>query len=177
LPVLDVKARLTVEDLRQLNLKEWRLGPASYFGSKPEWARPETAVLRGIAHPTYDVQKILDALPAYPVEQVSECWAHHMALHAGCHPWPNANHRTAHRGFNLALDRLYGWFVGFPTKDVSQQLIAESHAQRDADGGEYDAAELDDDTHAYRRLFGRYARKLIVLPIEGLDGLAPFGSP
>jgi hypothetical protein len=175
---IDIRSRLTVDDLREINLSQWKLGPPSYFGSTPAWAKPEAEILRGIAQPTYDVPTILAALPSYPATDlgVQQCWAHHMALHAGCHPWPNANHRTAHRGFNLALDRLRGLFVGFHDKAVSHQLIEESHRQRDQDMGEYTHVELADAQHVYRRLFSKYAEQLVIVPVTRAGELAEFGE-
>lgn len=175
---IDIGSRLTVDDLREINLGQWSRGPASYFGSTPAWAKPAAEVLRGIARPAYDVPTLLRALPPYPATDVGvqQCWAHHMALHAGCHPWPNANHRTAHRGFNLALDRLRGLFVGFHDKAVSHRLIEESHRQRDLDMGEYTHGELADPQHAYRRLFMAYAEQLVIVPVTRAGELAEFGE-
>lgn len=175
-PSIDIRSELKIDDLRQINLDQWKRGPASYFGSNPEWVKPGREVLKGIEHPTYDVQAILDALPPYAVDNWQDCWAHHMALHAGCHPWPNANHRTAHRGFNLAIDRMFGWFAAFREPDLGHQLIADSHQQRDADGGEYMIAELQDPSHAYRQLFRQYAGKMTLMPIEGADEFPDFGE-
>lgn len=60
--------------------------------------------------------------------------------------------------------------------DSGHRLIADSHGQRDADGGEYTIAELQNPSHPYRRLFRSYASKLTLTPIEGADAFPAFGE-
>lgn len=168
---------LTPAVVREFNLGEWRKGPAYYFGTGPQWWRPEHEILRGIDHPTYDVQAMIDAVPASPTtdEGLRAAWAHHMAVHAGCHAWPNANHRTAMLSFNFALAASQSKIVGFKDAARGEQLVKESHAQRDADGGEYTAEELADGKHAYRSLFAKFAQGLAVVADKEAGQLARFG--
>ncbi len=163
--------------VREFNLGEWRKGPAYYFGTTPEWHRPAAEVLRGIDHPTYDVQAMIDAVPAYPATDAGlrASWAHHMAIHAGCHAWPNANHRTAMLAFNFASAAALTKVVGFTQPSRGEALVDESHAQRDKDGGEYAVRELSNPAHAYRRLFDRYAKELTIVGDKEAGKLARFG--
>lgn len=172
-----VGERLSPAILREFNLGEWRKGPAYYFGKSKRWWRPEREILNGLHHPTYDVQTMLDAIPAYPTTDagIRKAWAHHMAVHAGCHAWPNANHRTAMLSFNFALAAAAGKIVGFKDPDMGERIVKASHAQRDADGGEYTVQELDDADHAYRRLFAQFAEKLAIVTDKDARQLARFG--
>lgn len=172
-----VGERLSPAILREFNLGEWRKGPAYYFGKGKQWWRPEREILSGLNKPTYDVQIMLDAVPAYPTTNagIRKAWAHHMAVHAGCHAWPNANHRTAMLSFNFALAGASGKIVGFKDARTGERLVTESHAQRDADGGEYTANELADANQAYRRLFARFAEELIIVADKEASKLAHFG--
>lgn len=168
---------LTPAFVREFNLGEWRKGPAYYFGAGRRWWRPAAEVLRGIENPTYGVQDMIDAVPAYPATDggIRDAWAHHMAVHAGCHAWPNANHRTAMLSFNFALAAALGKIVGFTEATRGEQLVAESHAQRDADGGEYAVGDLSNGQHAYRLLFAKFARELHFVADKDAGLLARFG--
>ena len=133
-----VGAYLAVEIVRDFNLGEWRKGPSYYFGAAPTWWRPSQEVLDGIQNPTFDVEMLLQAVPAYAMTDagIRASWAHHMALHAACHPWPNANHRTAMLSFNFALAAAQNMVVGFAQAGRGHALVEQSHAQRDQDGGD-----------------------------------------
>ena len=162
---------------REFNLGEWRKGPAYYFGAGPTWWRPETEILRGIDHPTYDIQTMLNAIPPYPTSDdgIRKAWAHHMAIHAGCHAWPNANHRTAMLSFNFALAAALSKIVGFNHAMRGEELVTRSHAQRDKDGGEYTVDELADRKHPYRLLFAEFSKGLVIVADKDAGTLARFG--
>jgi hypothetical protein len=168
---------LTPAIVREFNLGEWRKGPAYYFGTTPNWWRPEAEILRGIDQPTYDVQAMLDAVPSYPKTDpgIRSAWAHHMAVHAGCHAWPNANHRTAMLTFNFALAAAQAKIVGYQNPARGEELVEQSHAQRDKDGGEYTVGELASENHAYRQLFARFSRDLVIVSDKEAGTLARFG--
>lgn len=177
-PPFRVGDHLTVELVREFNLAEWSQGPDYYFGPSKAWWRPEAEVLRMIASPTYDVQALIDAVPPYPStsEGLRQAWSHHMAVHAGCHPWPNANHRTANLVFNYALEKAgAGKQVGFVDPAMGARLVSESHERRDMDGGEYTVAELADPAHPYRRLFAQFSQRLVVADLKDSGRLARFG--
>ncbi|MHB8633499.1 MAG: hypothetical protein ACYDBQ_05950 [Thermoplasmatota archaeon] len=169
--------RLSPAIVREFNLGEWRKGSTYYFGKGKKWWRPEREILRGLDNPTYDVQTMLDAVPAYPTTNagIRKAWAHHMAIHAGCHAWPNANHRTAMLSFNFALASAVGKMVGFRDTSSGERLVKESHAQRDADGGEYTANELASPVHAYRKLFAKFSKDLLIVADQNAGQLANFG--
>lgn len=176
-PGFRVGAFVTPEIVRDFNLGEWRKGSEYYFGHNPRWRRPEHEILRGIEHPTFDVAAILRAVPVYPAtdEGVRAAWANHMALHAGCHAWPNANHRTAMLTFNFALAAAQSQAVGFTRAERGEDLVHQSHAQRDADGGEYTLEELQDASHPYRRLFAGFTKELTIVGARDAGKLAKFG--
>jgi hypothetical protein len=172
-----LRHRLTPVALRETNLAIWRQGPAYYFGAAKQWWRPESEVLRGINKPTYDVQAMIDAVWAYPStdDGLRACWAHHMAMHAGCHAWPNANHRTAMLAFNAVARLELGLLVGFTNPTRGKRLVEDSHRQRDADGGEYTTQALSSEAHPYREIFARAAEDLAIVPVKDTHLLAPFG--
>ncbi len=109
------------------------------------------------------MQKLIDAIPECDERgmDLRDTWATHMAINAGCHPWPNANHRTALLSFNYALADAKLPLLGFPTPESGHDLIARSHEQRDSDGGEYTLEELLDADHVYRRLFREFSEQLV----------------
>lgn len=172
-----VGAFVTPAVVRDFNLAEWRKGPDYYFGHNRRWRRPEHEILRGIEHPTFDVAAILQAVPEYPAtdDGVRAAWANHLALHAGCHAWPNANHRTAMLTFNFALAAAQSRVVGFTHPERGEELVRQSHARRDADGGEYTVEELQDASHPYRRLFAGFSKELALVAASEAGKLAKFG--
>lgn len=172
-----VRDHLTVAIVREFNRAEWQQGPAYYFGPAKTWWRPDAEVIRILDHPTYDVQELLDAVPAYPttLDGLRQAWAHHMALHACCHPWANANHRTANLSFNYALDKAECKQVGFLEPVWGSRLVQESHLQRDRDGGEYALSELADEGHPYRQLFLRFSEQLAIVDAKESSRLMRFG--
>jgi hypothetical protein len=54
-------------------------------------------------------------------------------------------------------------------------IIKDSHAQRDADGGEYTTDELASPSHPYRRLFAEFAEGLVIVADKDAGALARFG--
>jgi hypothetical protein len=62
-----VSDHLRSDDLKNINISLWQAGSDVYFGSTPEWRIPESAVLRGIAHPSYDVETLLGCATSWPV--------------------------------------------------------------------------------------------------------------
>lgn len=174
-----VADHLTAVDLRQINLAEWNEGPDSYFGSTPEWALTASEVLRGIARPQDDeMDAVIREVPPYPTtpEGIRSAWAHHMAVHSGYHAWPNANHRTAMRSFNLALGRAENLYVGFAELSTGAELVAASKAQRDRDEGMYALDELEGADHRYRSLFRSFMDRLVIVAADQTSQLAKFGG-
>lgn len=174
-----VADHLKSADLRQINLEEWKEGPDSYFGSTPEWTLTEGEVMRGMARPRDDeLESVIREVPAYPTtpEGIRSSWAHHMAIHSGYHAWPNANHRTAMRSFNLALGRAETLYVGFEDLATGAELVAASKTQRDLDEGMYALDELRNHDHAYRALFRSFMDRLVIVAADQPHQLAKFGG-
>ncbi len=91
-----------------------------------------------------------------------------MALAAGTHIWPDANHRTALLVFDLVLFRAIGRQVVLDPF-TAQTMIRASKALRDGDrrarpgrARYYTVAELADSNHPYRRLYAGYESRLVV---------------
>lgn len=107
----------------------------------------------------------LEGLPAFmesdALQVIGPAWAKHMALHCGRHFWPDANHRTAVFGFNLALERHLGLHVKM-NPDAGFAMLKESKAIRPTlhAANKLTFNELVKPDHPYRRLFKDYARQL-----------------
>ena len=49
------------------------------------------------------LRTIIAAFPPFDERTIRPAWSHYMALAAGVHPWPDANHRTASLTFSRAV--------------------------------------------------------------------------
>lgn len=92
-----------------------------------------------------------------------------MALGAGTHPWPDANHRTALLSFDLAIRHALGLSLRLdPT--AAQRLVTASKAMRDPEylrrGRYYTVKELAGPQHPYRTLMADYETDLVLEPAE-----------
>lgn len=107
----------------------------------------------------------LEGLPSFTessaLQVIGPAWSKHMALHCGRHFWPDANHRTAVFGFNLALERHLGLHVkmdpdaGFAMLKESKAIRPTLHAAKKLTFDELVKAD-----HPYRRLFRDFSRQL-----------------
>lgn len=84
-----------------------------------------------------------------------------MALQCGIHFWPDANHRTAIIGFNLALERATGWNVVLGS-ELGQRCVEESKAARKKLYPNMTVAKLADPEHPYRRVFAIFEFLVVV---------------
>jgi hypothetical protein len=104
-----------------------------------------------------------------PEDEARHAWSHFMAVGAGTHPWPDANHRTALLAFDLALVRSAGREV-ILAPAVAQKMIRKSKDMRDHDrlsrpgrARYYTIKELADPEHPYRRLFASFEDALEIV--------------
>ena len=95
-----------------------------------------------------------------------------MAVGAGTHVWPDANHRTTVAAFSLFAERAFRCQLGLPS-DLAAQMVIASKAMRDGDrlnrvgkARYYTVEELADPAHPYRLLFASYESVLILKPSQ-----------
>ncbi len=120
--------------------------------------------------PGRKIRRILEALDAVDGSRLPTAWSHFMAVGAGTHVWPDANHRTTMSVFSLFSERAFGQLVGLPSALAAEMVVA-SKAMRDGDRRNrpgkaryYTVEELADPTHPYRLLFAAYESALIFKP-------------
>ncbi len=93
-----------------------------------------------------------------------------MALCAGTHPWPDANHRTAHVAFAEACMKAWGVELSVLPNDAIALTVASKQLRdpnRRASPGKaqyYTVADLADPNHPYRVLYRHYEAKLQLNP-------------
>jgi hypothetical protein len=83
------------------------------------------ARLNAIEHSTEGQRSLREILAV-----VGPLWAKHMALHAGMHHWPDANHRTAIMTFNMALERHLGLNVHMDDGLADMMLLESKQIRR-----------------------------------------------
>lgn len=158
--MIRLREHLHPEDLRRLNRDLFTIDP-TYLASDV-WTKPATETLRHINNVrSGDIQEAIDAVAPFDETSVATAWSHHMALHCGIHYWPDANHRTAIFGFNVALQRAVGWHVGMDP-DSGKRCVVESKALRKNHYPRLTVAKLVDPDHPYRRVFTEFESVLIV---------------
>lgn len=159
---------VTASDVKQIQFDIFDENQDEYLRAGPSGMRTGDDIRHQIVNVSESsIRQILRAVVIDEESAVRDAWAHFMALLAGRHLFPDANHRTAMTTFELAVERRFAVRVGLPA-DVSRAMVVESKAMRDraklARGSYYTVAELADPAHEYRALFARYAKHLKTAP-------------
>lgn len=117
------------------------------------------------------IRRMLEAVPDVEADQIADGWAVFMAVFAGRHVFPDANHRTSLSLFNNGLWSWFGKLIAM-TPTVSGPLTRESKQMRDPHklrtNDYYSLDELKNPNHPYRRLFASYVPKVIVVSHQDL---------
>lgn len=112
-----------------------------------------------------DIRRVLRAIDPFEREQGGAAWSHCMALFAGRHLFPDANHRTGLIAFNQAIFRAWSEVYLLIPAARGREMVEESKAMRDRDylalGRYYTAKELGDSNHPYRIVFRAFEPHLI----------------
>jgi hypothetical protein len=121
------------------------------------------------------IRRNLREVTNFARDSLPQAWSHHLAVNAGTHLWPDANHRTAMWSFGTAAILQFEVDVSL-SADVAREMTRRSKAMRDADylarSRYYTVAELRSPTHPYRQLFAEYESRLV---IEDLADVAEWG--
>ena len=158
--MIRLSEHLRPEDIRSLN-RELYKRDAAYLASDV-WTEPATETLRHINNvKSSKVQAAINAVEPFEETEIPRAWSHHMALQCGIHFWPDANHRTAIIGFNLALERATGWNVVLGP-EMGQRCVEESKAARKKLYPNMTMAKLADAEHQYRKVFAEFESALVV---------------
>lgn len=72
-------------------------------------------------------RRVIEAVPPFTPDDMPQAWSHFMALGAGTHPWPDANHRTAFLAFDLAMRHALQTSVGLDAADAKRMV---EHSKR-----------------------------------------------
>jgi hypothetical protein len=110
-----------------------------------------------------DIRKIIRAIAEFDEEQAPQAWSHFMALAAGRHLFPDANHRTALFAFNFPIFLEWGISYSLSPED-GKNLVAGSKEIRDPHklrtSRYFTIAELSNPKHPYRAHFASFEPKL-----------------
>ncbi|MBI2077933.1 MAG: hypothetical protein HYT80_06120 [Euryarchaeota archaeon] len=108
---------------------------------------------------------MLNCIPEFDQNGIRSAWSHFMAVFAGRHIFPDANHRTALTLFNLGIWLEFGAMT-VPGPEIGESMTKESKAMRDEfklrTGPYYKPEDLGPD-HPYRRIFAKYESGLKLL--------------
>ena len=158
--------QLGTEDLRQIHLAIFQDSAVQYLRSGPfghaEHRRTEQRI-RNVAGTK--LRRVIGAVPEFSERGLPAAWSHFMAVAAGTHVWPDANHRTAIVAFDQATRSGLGLTIAL-AEDDAVNLVVASKAMRDRDFRDrsryYTIEELADPDHPYRRLLATFEDWLIV---------------
>ena len=161
---------LKPEELREANLRFFDKLGEDYLRHGPygDLARDDVRqIIKNVSG--RKLSRIIDEFPSFEVEDVPENWSHFVALVAGTHVWPDANHRTAMEAYSVATARAFGLFVGLSSPNA-RKLVTYGKPMRDADflarGRYYSAFELADSSHKYRGLVAQFEADLKIETVE-----------
>lgn len=152
---------LTADQVRNLHLQVFRDAKAAYLRSGPQGGQTSRDIEQRIRNvQDSKIRKNLREIANFDLGTLRQAWSHHMAVGAGTHLWPDANHRTALMSFTYAAAITYG-VAFFPGPAAAREMTTRSKARRDADflargGRYYTREELRDPRHPYRALYAEY---------------------
>lgn len=165
--VIRLRDFLTAQDVQLLHLglfddpEESYLRSGSFGSATSDQIRQRIKNVKG-----QKITRIIDAVEPFDSTTWQAAWSHFMALSAGTHPWPDANHRTAMLGFAKAVYQAWGtilWMHDDDAVQMTQTSKAMRDAARRAQAGRtryYTLAELQDAMHPYRQLFRHYQTRV-----------------
>lgn len=159
---------LSAEDVRRVNIAILEDASAGYMRSGPFRDLSRRDVLQRIRNVRdAAIRRNIRAVTEFEPGRLESAWSHHMAVNAGTHLWPDANHRTALIGFGLALERAFDSSATLEPS-AAERLVRESKRMRDTEFVDrkryYTVAELADPDHPYRRLFASFEPRVIFGP-------------
>jgi hypothetical protein len=111
--------------------------------------------------PDARIREMLEAVDDFTEHSLRAAWSWYMALSAGLHFWPDANHRTGQVTFAYAAAEAFNLDVALAPRDA-EELVLRSKAWRNARVRRLTAHELSDPEHPYRELFKRFEDRLDV---------------
>ncbi len=151
---------LSADDVRRTHLKIF------YDPEQPYDAResPQETLREILNARSGDITRLLRTVQLETEQTVPQAWSYHMAIWAGLHIWPDANHRTALYTFNMAARKALGLYVGLPEL-ASRVITRASKEMRKAAGG-YALADLTDPSHPYRRLWSLAEAALVIRRVD-----------
>ncbi len=162
---------LTPDELRAINLSIFQDPAQPYLRSGPFGTATTREIEQNIRNvPGRKLRRVIEALPQFDKAGIPAAWSHFMALCAGTHPWPDANHRTGHIAFAEACLKAWQVDLALSPHDAAA-LTGDSKKLRDphrrASSGKatyYTVTDLADPNHPYRVLYRQYEAKLQLNP-------------
>jgi len=160
---------LSLEEVRAIHLRIFNDPESQYLRSGAFGdATPRQIEQRIRNVEGHNLTRILRAVPAFDETNWRQAWSHYMALGAGTHPWPDANHRTAMVTFAEAYYKAFGKLALLQPDDARAMALASktvrdpARLNRPGKARYYTVEELADPAHPYRMVFKRYEPMLFL---------------
>lgn len=158
---------LTVEHVREIHLRIFLDSEGEYLRNGADGLATQRQTEQRIRNvPGRRIARILRAVEPFDESSWTSAWSHFMALGAGTHPWPDANHRTAMVAFAEATHMAFNRVPKLAPADAlrlvrsSKDLRDQRRRQRIGRARYYTVAELALAAHPYRRLFASFESAL-----------------
>lgn len=158
---------LASEDVREVHVEIFQDMGSEYLRSGPFGTAEHRATLQRIRNVKgQKIRRNLEALPPFDEDMIRPAWSHNLAIWAGTHIWPDANHRTGLAVFALVTARAFGKLAILSPEDA-ERLVRRSKSIRDRDYLEksryYTVEELADPDHPYRQVYAYLEPSLLVV--------------
>jgi hypothetical protein len=142
---------LSPQDVREIQYALFDDASAEYLRSGPLGDQDPSKVSQRIRNvKSQKIRRTIDAVVVFDGESkrtIRPAWSHYMALVAGTHVWPDANHRTALLSFAMACKRAFHVDAALEPEEGAG-LVSASKAMRDKEflrrGRYYTVKELAD---------------------------------
>ncbi|MBW3583112.1 MAG: hypothetical protein KY455_08450 [Euryarchaeota archaeon] len=140
---------------------------SEYLRSGPFGTSEHRATLQRIRNVKgQKIRRNLEALPPFDAETVRAAWSHNLAIWAGTHIWPDANHRTGISVFFLVTARSLKIHLVLDP-EAAEEMVRHSKSIRDRHyldrGRYYTVEELADPDHPYRQVYAALEPSLLVV--------------
>lgn len=120
------------------------------------------------------LRKMARAIPPFDAKGIRPAWSFFMAVFAGRHVFPDANHRTALTLFAKCVAHEFGKMV-YINAGPGGRLTKASKKMRDeyrrAHGQYYELADLINPKHPYRQLYAKHEGDLRILDFKEFAAL------
>ena len=160
---------LSLEEVRAIHLRIFNDPDSQYLRSGAFGDATHRQIEQRIRNVEgHNLTRILRAIPEFDESNWRQAWSHYMAVAAGTHPWPDANHRTAMVTFAEAYFIAYRKLLQLQPDDARAMALSSkairdpARLKRPGKARYYTVEELADPQHPYRKTFRLYEPMLFV---------------